>query len=52
MKRTTFYFDGFNFYYGLKEKSNEDESWKEFYWIDFVKFDIISNYLTFAIKFQ
>ena len=37
MIRTTFYFDGFNFYYGLKNKSHQDRVWKNFYWIDFVK---------------
>lgn len=38
MKRVSFYFDGFNFYYGLKKKAIEDPSWKKFYWLDFVKF--------------
>lgn len=38
MARVTFYFDGFNFYYGLKSKKAEDASWKAFYWLDFVKF--------------
>ena len=38
MTRVAFYFDGFNFYYGLKKKSNADPSWRNFYWIDFVKF--------------
>jgi hypothetical protein len=38
MKRTIFYFDGFNFYYGLKNKTIEDRTWKKFYWIDFIKF--------------
>jgi len=37
MVRVTFYFDGFNFYYGLKKKSTVDPSWRSFYWIDFVK---------------
>lgn len=37
MARVTFYFDGFNFYYGLKKKSSADVSWRKFYWIDFVK---------------
>jgi uncharacterized LabA/DUF88 family protein len=37
MARVTFYFDGFNFYYGLKKKSIVDPSWRKFYWIDFVK---------------
>ncbi len=36
--RTTFYIDGFNFYYGLRNKAREDNSWKKYYWIDFVKF--------------
>jgi len=31
-QRVIFYIDGFNFYFGLKEKK-----WKQFYWIDFVK---------------
>lgn len=38
MKRVTFYFDGFNFYNGLKTKAIQDNSWKQFYWLDFVKF--------------
>ena len=38
MIRVTFYFDGFNFYYGLKNKKDEDATWKAFYWLDFVKF--------------
>ena len=37
MVRVTFYIDGFNFYYGLKKKAGIDKSWKQFYWIDFVK---------------
>jgi uncharacterized LabA/DUF88 family protein len=37
MVRVTFYFDGFNFYYGLKKKSTSDASWHKFYWIDFVR---------------
>lgn len=37
MARITFYFDGFNFYNGLKESSRKDNSWKPFYWIDPVK---------------
>lgn len=36
MRRTTFYFDGFNFYYGLKNIVSKDPSWKKFYWIDFI----------------
>lgn len=38
MKRVTFYFDGFNFYNGLKTKATHDPSWKQFYWLDFVQF--------------
>lgn len=38
MLRTTFYFDGFNFYYGLRKKAKEDRNWKKYYWIDFIKF--------------
>jgi uncharacterized LabA/DUF88 family protein len=38
MKRTIFYFDGFNFYNGLKSKAEIEPTWKKFYWIDFVKF--------------
>lgn len=36
-KRVTFYVDGFNFYYGLKRKTQVDMSWKRYYWIDIVK---------------
>ena len=36
--RTIFYVDGFNFYYGLKNKKNRDPRWAEYYWIDLVKF--------------
>jgi hypothetical protein len=35
--RTIVYIDGFNFYYGLRNKSRMDANWKKFYWIDFVK---------------
>lgn len=38
MKRAIFYFDGFNFYNGLKSKADLEPIWKKFYWIDFVKF--------------
>ena len=38
MKRVVFYFDGFNFYNGLKEKSEEENIWRSYYWIDLVKF--------------
>ena len=34
-KRVIFYFDGFNFYNGLRDKAKVDISWKRFYWIDF-----------------
>ena len=36
--RVTFYFDGFNFYNGLKDKSILDRTWKNYYWLDLVKF--------------
>ncbi len=32
-QRVIFYVDGFNLYYGLKEKK-----WKKYYWLDMVKF--------------
>lgn len=38
MKRVIFYFDGFNFYNGLKAKCQSDRSWKKFYWINFIAF--------------
>ena len=38
MKKAIFYIDGFNFYYGLKEKSEKFPEWKSYYWIDLVKF--------------
>lgn len=38
MKRVNFYFDGFNFYYGLREICKKEPDWKRFYWIDFVAF--------------
>lgn len=37
MNRVIFYFDGFNFYNGLKEKSSQVPQWKNYYWIDFMK---------------
>lgn len=37
MKKVVFYFDGFNFYNGLKDKSKIDRSWRNYYWLDFVK---------------
>ncbi len=36
MKRVIYYFDGFNFYYGLREICKSDKDWKRFYWIDFI----------------
>ncbi len=37
--RTTFYFDGFNFYNGLKSATKTiDGSWRKYYWLDFAKF--------------
>ncbi len=44
MKRVIFYFDGFNFYNGLREKSKSENNWKDYYWIDFVKF--CNNFLS------
>ena len=38
MPRITFYFDGFNFYNGLKESSKYDYSWKKCYWINPIAF--------------
>ena len=38
MSQITFYVDGFNFYYGLATASKTDPLWKQFYWIDIVKF--------------
>lgn len=38
MKRVIFYFDGFNFYNGLKAKAEIDAKWKNYYWMDFVSF--------------
>ena len=32
-QRVIFYIDGFNFYFGLKDKK-----WKQFYWLNIVKF--------------
>lgn len=33
IQRVMFYVDGFNFYYGLRDKN-----WKKYYWLDMVKF--------------
>ncbi len=38
MKRVIFYYDGFNFYNGLRAKSLIDPHWKNYYWLDLVKF--------------
>lgn len=38
MKRVIFYFDGFNFYNGLKDSAEKEDKWKNYYWIDLVKF--------------
>ncbi len=38
MKRVNFYFDGFNFYNGLKDKVELVPHWKNYYWLDLVKF--------------
>jgi uncharacterized LabA/DUF88 family protein len=35
--RVTFYVDGFNFYYGLKNKKRSDITWLSAYWIDVCK---------------
>lgn len=37
MKRVIFYFDGFNFYNGIKDKSSENNEWRSYYWINLVK---------------
>jgi uncharacterized LabA/DUF88 family protein len=37
-KKVIVYVDGFNFYYGLKSKSQQDVSWKKFYWLNVVGF--------------
>lgn len=37
MARTTFYIDGFNFYYGIKRSAKADGKWYNAYWIDLVK---------------
>ncbi|MEJ7611878.1 MAG: NYN domain-containing protein [Ferruginibacter sp.] len=38
MKKAVFYIDGFNFYYGLKAMAEVTPAWKNYYWIDLVKF--------------
>jgi len=37
MKKVIFYFDGFNFYNGLKDQAEIEPVWKTYYWIDIVK---------------
>lgn len=36
-QRVTFYFDGFNFYYGLRRTKLLQPQWHHYYWIDMVK---------------
>ena len=36
MERVNFYIDGFNFYYGLKNKKKLDSDWQKFYWLNYV----------------
>lgn len=38
MKKVVFYFDGFNFYNGFKSYTNSNPEWRNYYWIDFIKF--------------
>lgn len=38
MYRVNFYFDGFNFYNGLKAKSKQSPHWRNYYWLNFVEF--------------
>ena len=38
MTRVSFYFDGFNFYNGLKSQSKKEPIWRKYYWMDIVKF--------------
>lgn len=37
MRRVIVYFDGFNFYNGLKEHSGKFQQWLNYYWIDLYK---------------
>ena len=37
MERVTFYIDGFNFYYGLKNSKKINPIWARYYWINFVR---------------
>lgn len=53
-KRVTFYFDGFNFYNGLKDSIKKDKAWKKCYWMDFVKFSnqfLDGNYELIKVKY-
>jgi uncharacterized LabA/DUF88 family protein len=43
-ERVTFYIDGFNFYYGLRNKKRNDRNWQRAYWIDVVK--LFSQFLS------
>ncbi|MBK9300127.1 MAG: NYN domain-containing protein [Bacteroidetes bacterium] len=36
-KKVVFYIDGFNFYNGFKSRTDVNEIWKDYYWLDFVK---------------
>lgn len=38
MSRVTCYFDGFNFYNGLRDHAKDAPQWKNYYWLDFTKF--------------
>ena len=38
MKNVIFYFDGFNFYNGLRDASIANPVWKNYYWINFIDF--------------
>ena len=52
--RTTFYFDGFNFYNGLKSAITKDPIWKKYYWLDLVKFAdqfISKNQIITSVKY-
>lgn len=35
--KVNFYIDGFNFYFGLRDKSKEFPHWKKYYWLDMLK---------------
>ena len=38
MERVNFYVDGYNFYFGLKQKKKSEKDWQRFYWLNFVRF--------------